>query len=125
MWNDTSDAVFSIQVKEDMLGDQQLDSVNNIDIRFECNTTNVIFDVNESVSRGVALAAGRGNRAILDAGQFFILLWLSVVAGNWRHVFIISTIFIGSLMAHLLGQTFAQDESGDKRRLIISILAPR
>ena len=103
MWNVTDDAVFSIQVKDDMFSDQQHDSVNNIDIRFECNTTKVIFEVNESISREVVLATGRGNRAILDAGQFFILPGLSVVAGNWRHVFIISAIFSGSLMAHLLG----------------------
>ena len=114
-----------------MLDDKQNDIVFNLDIRFEHNATHAVFVVqksekySESVIRDVALASGRGNRAVLDAGQVFLLLWLTAVAGNWKHVFIVPAILIGSLAAHLLGQTFAHAEEDDKRRLLISILAPR
>ena len=112
-----------------MLNDRLNRTVYNLDIKLEHNATHAIFEVQKSekyseyVIRDVALA--RGNRAALDAGQVFILLWLTAVAGNWKHVFIVPAIFIGSLTAHLLGQTFAHAEEDDKRRLLISILAPR
>ena len=114
-----------------MVNGQLTDGVNNLEVIFEHNVTHVLFEVNNpepnihnmTIIRDVALTSSRGNRTILDVGQFFILLWLSALAGNWKHIFIVSTIFIGSLAAHLLGKTFAQGD--DKRRLVISIFAPR
>lgn len=82
--------------------------------------------MSEITDQQVALVTGSGSRAIMNTGQIFILIWLSALTGNWKHIFIISAVVIGSFMAQVVGQTFAEGSyNTNRRRLVINILAPR
>ena len=124
LWNTSNDATFTIIIYDNNFEQEHDDQ---LDLKFSSDSGHVTLNVTQVLVHQVSLAAatGTGSRAILSASQILILLWVSAVTGNWRHIVIVSVVLLVSFVADVFAQTLAQVQYSDRRKLAIDILAPR